>query len=211
MTAMTGPGIADGNEPASAGDDVSAVTQVILHERQGRDRGWWDQMLETYWPDSTVRLSWYDGDGPGFVAGSKALTERGLTTLHSMFAPVVHIRGAKAYVEAPTAVRAPLVVDGVRGDLVSYTRLNYRLERRGGEWRILSLDPVHEGTTLAPSVPGQRIDIPAEELARFRRSYAILAWDLDRNGRAMSEGLLGDDEPEPVAAFYASTWEWLNS
>lgn len=211
MTGTTDHVTADESGPAVAGDDVSAVTQVVLHERQGRDRGWWDQMLHAYWPDSTVRLSWYDGDGPGFVAGSKALTERGLTTLHSMFAPVVHVRGTKAYVEASTAVRAPLVVDGVRGDLVSYTRLNYRLERRGREWRILSLDPVYESTTLTPSIPGQRIDIPAEDLARFRPSYAILAWDLARNGRVMSEGLLGDDQPEPVAAFYATTEKWLNS
>ncbi len=210
MTGTTGQATANESGPASPVDDVSAVTQVILHERQGRDRGWWDQMLQAYWPDSTVHLSWYDGDGPGFVAGSRALTERGLTTLHSMFAPVVHVRGAKAYVEASTAVRAPLVVDGVRGNLVSYTRLNYRLERRDGEWRILSLEPVYEDTTLTPSIPGQRIDIPAEDLAQFRRSYAILAWELARNGRTMSEGLLGDDEPEPVAAFYAATWEWLN-
>ncbi len=192
-------------------DDVSAITQVVLHERQGRDRGWWDQMLNAYWPDSTVRLSWYDGDGPGFVAGSRELTERGLTTVHSMFAPVVHVRGAKAYVEASTAVRATLIVDGVRGNLVSYTRLNYRLERRNGAWRILSLDPIYEDTTLTPSIPGQRIEIPADELAPFRSSYAILAWELARNGRAMSEGLLGDDQPEPVAAYYATVEQWLNA
>jgi SnoaL-like protein len=210
MTGTTGQVTTAESDPAAAGDDVSTVTQVVLHERQGRDRAWWDQMLRAYWPDSTVRLSWYDGDGPGFVAGSKALTEAGLTTRHSMYAPVVHVRGTRAYVEAPTAVRAPLVVDGVRGDLVSYTRLNYRLERRGRDWRISSLDPIYEDTTLTPSIPGQRIDIPAEELARFRPSYAILAWDLARNERAMSEGLLGDDQPEPVASFYATTWEWLN-
>lgn len=210
MTGTASPVTAGESGPASARDDMSAVTQVVLHERQGRDRGWWDQMLKAYWPDSTVRLSWYDGDGPGFVAGSKVLKERGLTTLHSMYAPAVHVRSAKAHVEASTAVRAPLVVDGVRGDLVSYTRLNYRLERRGPEWRILSLDPIYEDTTLTPSIPGQRIDIPAEEFAQFRQSYAILAWELARSGRKMSEGLLGDDEPEPVAAFYATTLEWLN-
>ena len=55
------------NEPESA-MDVALITQVVLAERQGRDRGWWDQMLAAYWPDSTVRLSWYTGDGAGFVA-----------------------------------------------------------------------------------------------------------------------------------------------
>lgn len=192
------------------GHDFSVITQVVLHERQGRDRGWWDQMEHAYWRDSTVRLSWYDGNGPGFVAGSKALRKQGMMTVHSMFAPVVHVRGNKAHVETSTAVRALLDVDGVRGDLVSYTRLNYRLERRNSEWRILSLDPIYENTTLTPAVPGERIDIPASELAKYRRSYAILAWELARNGRVLSEGLLGDDQPETVDAFYADVLKWLN-
>lgn len=191
------------------GSDVAVITQVVLHERQGRDRGWWDQMLRTYWPDSTVHLSWYDGDGPGFVAGSRALRERGLLTVHAMSAPVVQRSGHRALVEVSAAIRADLDVDGVAGRLVSNSRLEYRIERRDGEWRIRSLDAIYEDTALTPSVPGQRIEIPVEELARFRSSYAILAWDLARNGRAMSEDLLGDDEPEPVAAFYASALAWL--
>lgn len=60
-----------------------------------------------------------------------------------------------------------------------------------------------------PSVPGERIEIPAEELARFRSSYAILAWDAWRSGRSVNEDPLGDDRPEPVAAFYAELRKWL--
>jgi SnoaL-like domain len=197
------------NYPAAAAAEAFTVAQVVLHERQGRDRGWWEQMGECFWPDSTVRLSWYDGDGPGFVAGSEAIAQAGLVTTHQMFSPVVHVRGNKAHVEAPTTVRASVVVDAVRGDILSYSRLNYRLERRDGEWRILSLDPIYEHTTLTPSVPGERIEIPAAELARFRPSYAILAWDAWRSGRSVSDCLLGDDRPEPVAAFYAELRKWL--
>jgi kynurenine formamidase len=190
-----------------------AVAQVVLHERQGRDRGWWEQMSGCFWPDSTVRLSWYDGDGPGFVAGSEAIVRAGLVTTHQIFSPVVHVRDDRAHVEAPAIVRSPIVVDGVRGevrcDLLAHTRLNYRLERRDGEWRILSLDPIYEHTTLTPSVPGERITVPAGELAPFRSSYAILAWDAWRSGRSVNQDLLGDDRPEPVAAFYTELRKWL--
>jgi len=174
------------NYPMASAAEAEAFTvaQVVLHERQGRDRGWWEQMGKCFWPDSTVRLSWYDGDGPGFVAGSETLAQAGLVTTHQMFSPVVHVHGDKAHVEAPTTVRAAVVVDAVRGDVLSHTRLNYRLERRDGEWRILSL-------------------------ARFRASYAILAWDAWRSGRSVSDHLLGDDRPEPVAAFYAELRKWL--
>ncbi len=200
---MSGP-------PDAPGAEAFAVAQVILHERQGRDRGWWEQMRRCFWPDSTVRLSWYDGDGPGFVAGSEAMVEGGLITTHQMFSPVVHVRGDRAHVEAPATVRSPIVVGGVGGELCAHTRLNYRLERRGGaQWRILSLDSVYERTTLTPSVPGERIRVAAGELAPFRPSYAILAWDARRSGRSMSDDLLGDDRPGPVAAFYAGIRSWL--
>lgn len=191
------------------GNDAATITQVILHERQGRDRGWWDQMAHAYWPDSTVRLSWFEGDGAGFVAGSRAMAERGRKTVHNMFAPIVHVRDDRAYVEAPSAIRAPLEVDGVLGQLVSYSRLNYRLERRDGVWKITRLDPIYEDISLIPAAPGERINLPAEELAKFRPTYSIIAWDLRRNGMEVDDTLLGDDQPGPVQEFYDAAWRWL--
>ena len=211
MTTVDGGSGTHGSNSGDSGNDISLVTQVVLAERQGRDRGWWDQMGALYWPDSTVRLSWYNGDGAGFVAGSEAMAKRGAVALHHMFAPVVHVRGAKAYVEVSVAMRFTIDVGNMSGDLVSYTRLNYRLEQRDDRWRILSLNAIYEYTTLTPSVPGQTIEVPADELAQFRSSYAILAWNIARGGIPPSADELGDDRPEDVAAFYANVWEWLNA
>ena len=193
-----------------SGSDIATITQVVLHERQGRDRGWWEQMAGAYWPDSVVRLSWYQGDGAGFVAGSRRLVESGRTTVHGVFAPVVHVRGDRAHVEAATAIRGPLEVDGVKGMLVSYTRLNYRLERRDDVWKITHLDAIYEDISLTPVAPGERIDIAAEELARYRPTYSIIAWDLARHGLPVDDDLLGDDQPGPVQAYYDEAWAWLN-
>ncbi len=200
-----------GQNPVGSGADIALVTQVVLAERQGRDRGWWDQMAAQFWDDSTVRLSWYNGDGAGFVAGSAAMAERGAVATHHLFAPVVHVRGAKAYVELSLAMRITVEVDGVQGDLVSYTRLNYRLERREGVWRILTLDAVYEYATLTPSVPGQAIEIDPADLAPYRPSYALLAWNIAREGRVPSQDELGDDRPGELAAFYESVWTWLDA
>lgn len=51
--------------------DISAITQLILRERSGRDLGLWQQMLDCYHPDSRVRLSWIDDTGPKFVRRSR--------------------------------------------------------------------------------------------------------------------------------------------
>ncbi|MDL4818579.1 nuclear transport factor 2 family protein [Actinomadura opuntiae] len=195
---------------AGSGNDIAVVTQVVLAERQGRDRGWWGQMAAQYWPDSSVRLSWYDGDGAGFVEGSKAMARRGAVATHHLLAPVVHVRGDRAYVEVSVAMRFQVEVDTVMGDLISHTRLNYRLERRAGIWKMLSLDAVYESSTLTPSIPGQTIQIPPEELADYRPSYAVLAWNTAREGRSPSQDELGDDRPEELAAFYVAVWKWLN-
>ena len=108
-------------------------------------------------------------------------------------------------------MRIRVEVDGVDAELVSSTRLNYRLERREGHWRITRLDAVYEYTTLDTAVPGQVIEIPAEDLIAFRASYALMAWVNAREGRAISTDELGDDRPAELAAFYADTWSWLNA
>ena len=205
MTATPQDVVARGLNPAGSAGDIALITQVVLAERQGRDRGWWDQMAAAFWPDSTVRLSWYDGDGAGFVAGSAAMAARGAVALHRVFAPVVQVRGSRAAVELSVAMRLQVEIDGVAGDLVAHTRLNYRLERRDGEWRIVSLAAVYENVTLTPAVPGQVITIHPDELAGYRSSYAILAWNIAREGRTPNDTELGDDRPAEVAAFYDAT------
>ncbi|MFB7089195.1 nuclear transport factor 2 family protein [Streptomyces sp. NPDC056296] len=191
------------------GDDASAVSQVVLRERQGRDRGWWEQMAALYWPDSTVRLSAFHGDGPGFVEHSKRLFARGARPVHQMFAPAVTVRGDKAHAEAGTLAWSTTEVDGTPANCQTMMRLNYRLERRGGEWRIVCLDVVYQFASIAPVAPGVPLTIPPAELARYRPSYAVLAWHMARRGIVVSDDELGDDRPEALEAFYAETLAWL--
>jgi hypothetical protein len=128
-----------------------------------------------------------------------------------LFAPVVHVRGDRAFVEISAAMRIQAEIDDVSAELISSTRLNYRLERRRGDWGILSLDAIYEYVTLTPLVPGEVIRIPADELAPYRSSYGILAWNLARQGGTPGDDELGDDRPEEVAAFYSGVWSWLTT
>ncbi|MFD0019912.1 nuclear transport factor 2 family protein [Streptomyces sp. NPDC058382] len=190
--------------------DTDLVTQTVLRERQGRDRGWWDRMRNCYWPDSRVNLSWYRGTGPGFVEASEAMAGRGDASVHRLSPPVVRIVADRAFVELPAGIELRTDIEGVAVDIVSYTRIVHRLERRDGRWGILRLDCVYERDTIGPVLPGSHVAIAPDDLAPYRASYAILAWHLARRGYEVSPGLLGDDRPGETAAFYAETLKWLN-
>lgn len=190
--------------------DLTTITQLVLGERQARDRGWWGRMAASYWPDSHVVLSWYSGDGPGFVAASEAMSGRGDLSVHRLSPPVVRAVADRARAEVPAAIEVRATVDDVLVDLTSYTRISYRTERRDGDWRIVALDCVYERDTIAPVVPGTVRSLPADELARFRPSYAVLAWYLEHRGYSIGEDLLGDDRPAERDAHYARTFRWLH-
>ncbi|MEA5367305.1 nuclear transport factor 2 family protein [Amycolatopsis sp., V23-08] len=191
--------------------DVTAITQLILHERQGRDRGWWDQMRAAFRPDSTVRLSWFTGSGAEFVQRSEAMSARGDLSVHRMAPPVVTVRGDRAHAEASASTELQIDFEGVAAHLISFTRINYRLSKEDGEWGVVSLDAIYERDTLSPALPGASLTVDPSDVAGFRPSYALLALCLERRGYPIGTDLLGDDRPEAVAAFYASVHTWLDA
>lgn len=190
--------------------DITDITQLILRERQGRDRGWWDQMRSAFRPDSVVRISWFTGSGQDFVARSQQMSGRGDLAVHRLGPPAVRLRGDRAHAEAAASVEMQIEFDGVRAHLVSFTRLNYRLVRAGGSWGIRSLDAIYERDTLTPALPGQSLAVGPSDVAGLRPSYGLLALHLRRQGYQIGTDLLGDDRPDDVGAFYAQVDTWLH-
>jgi hypothetical protein len=129
-------------------DAVTEISQLVLGERQARDRGWWDRMRAAYAPDSAVRLSWFQGSGPDFLAASEEMAARGDTAVHRLSPPVVRQRGDRALVEMPGVIEVRTTVDGVDVDVESRARLGYRAERHEDRWVIAALDPLYERDTL---------------------------------------------------------------
>lgn len=181
--------------------------ELVLRERQGRDRGWWDRMRACYAPDSAVRLSWFRGSGEEFVARSREMAGRGDVARHRLGPPVVDADGDRAVAEVPAAIEVRTVLDGVEVDLTSYARLLYRAEVRSGRWLITSLDPVYERDVLTPVVPGTPVPLPS--LEGLRPSYRFLAHVLGTRGYPIAGDLYGDDRPGEVAELYDSLFTWL--
>ena len=190
-------------------DDITEITQLVLLERQGRDRGWWGQMAECFHPDSRVTLSWFDGPGSEFVARSQKMSESGLRILHRPSPPAVHLHGSKAVLELPLCVERRFLLKGVEADLSSFTRMLYQVERREAGWKILFMNAIYERDTLQPTIPGTTLDVDREKLAEFRPPYRFVAYDIYLSGRSMTADLYGDDQPERVQALYKAAFDWL--
>ncbi|MFE0415678.1 nuclear transport factor 2 family protein [Streptomyces tendae] len=192
-------------------DAFSEIGQLVLKERQGRDRGWWDQMGSCFAEDALLRLSWFCGSGAEFVAESRKMAARGDSSVHRLSPPVIHLDGDRALVEVPAVIEMRTVVDGIEADLASRARLYYRTQRHAGRWLITAVDPVYEGDTLAAAHPGTTLPVGPADVAAFRPSYRFLSYVLAKRGYTVGDDLYGDDRPAEAADFYAHAFRWLHS
>ncbi len=190
-------------------NDVVEITQLVLRERQGRDRGWWDQMKACFHPESHVLLSWFNGTGQDFTDRSKAMSEGGFRPVHRPSPPVVHVHGDRAVLELPIVIEARIPFNGVETDLYSYTRLVYQVERYEGEWKIKVLNSIYERDTVQPAMAGTTLAMDLELLKTFRPSYRCVAYHIATGGRTMMDDLYGDDQPERVKELYDTAFAWM--
>ena len=191
-------------------DDITELTQVIFKERQGRDRGWFDQEAACFHPHSRVHITWFDGPGAEFVELSRASFAAGIRPSHRLSPPVVHLAGERAVAEVPAEISVIQSFGGIDAYVLSYTRLLYRLECIKSSWKISSLDCIYERDTLVPVIYGMSPQIDPGVLSRFRRPFMYLAYHLHEIGKPVRDDLYGDDRPEQVAELYQASFSWLH-
>jgi hypothetical protein len=202
---MTGANQAGGQAHAS---DVTANVQLVLLEREARDRGWWSQMRDCYHPDAVVMVAWFQGSAADFVDQTARQAGPGRETLHRLAPPVVHLGRDRAVLSLPAVIDSRLTVHDVEADLSVHGRGLYRTERRDGIWRISRLDWIYERDTMTPAVPGQQLRIDPALLAPLRSSYRLGAYVFGLRGLTVHQDLPGDDRPDLVATLYSEAFEW---
>ena len=192
-------------------DPISEVVQVIAHEREGRDRGWWDKMASCYHADSLVRSMWFTGTGREFADASRDLAAKGDHARHRLSLPSVHLRGERAMVTMPMAIEFRTELHDVQVDLVSYARGIYRLLRRDGRFAISELSTIYERDTLTPVVAGDVIALDRDRLAMLPASYRMLAYYFSLRGYDVNPNEPGDDRPESAKALMSEAIAWLET
>ena len=188
--------------------DITLVSQLILRERESRDLGNWDRMRDCFHPDSIVRISWFNGSGPDFVAGSIDMAKRGMLAKHRLAPVLVNLAGNRAVASLSAIIDIPTVIDGVDLTLSAYTLLIYRAERRDNIWRIYGFDGIYRRDEMTPAILGQTVAIDLGEMKNFRPSYRNLAYCLHLSGYAVNPDLPGEDRPETVARLMQEVNDW---
>lgn len=189
--------------------DAQAVAQLVLRERQSRDRGWWDDMASCFTLDAVIDMSWFTGSASEFVRLTRERSANGVWGRHRLSPPAVRAIGDRAWAELPLGIEFRTTVKGVEADLVSYCRSQYRAERRDGEWRLARITSIYERDTLTPAIPGTALGLDPADFAAFRPSYRCLAWYFNQAGTPLGDDLLGDDRPDEVAHHYETEGAWL--
>jgi hypothetical protein len=191
---------------------TTEIAQLVVRERQYRVRHLFDQLRDCFHPDATVTTSWLSGSAAAFV--SQGASQQPVGTgplLNRLGPPVVHERGARAVVELPSTTTRWIPVNGVEAILESFMRLVYRVEQRGGVWRISDLTSINEADSLTPASPGTELRINEDDMVGLRHSYRFLAYTRSLVGDKLSGDLYGIDRPDEVAGLYDDAFTWATA
>jgi hypothetical protein len=188
--------------------DITAITQLILRERESRDLGLWERMHTCFWADSLVRVSWFHGNGADFITGSMDMARRGVAAKHRLAPILVTLNAHRAVATLWGIIDLPAKLQGVEGTLSTHSRFLYRAEKRGEKWGIIGFDAVYMRDEFTPAVPGQTLSIDPQELASFRPTYRLLSYYLKTQGYSIDSVLAGDDRPDLVKALNRELFTW---
>lgn len=188
--------------------DITAITQLVVRERESRDLCIWNRMADCFFEDSLVDISWFKGTGKEFVVASKGMYERGMRAKHRLGPVLVTRNGDRAVATLSGIIDIPQSIYGVELTLSSHALFLYRVEKRSGEWGLMSFGAIYRRDELIPVTPGQSVTIATEELAGYRPSYRNLSWSLAQTGYAVNNDLPGEDRPETVAAIMQEIFSW---
>lgn len=191
-------------------DDIVAITQLVVRERESRDCGFWNRMRDCFHADAEVNISWFRGTGHDFVTASMDMAARGMLAKHRLGPVLVTLNGSRALASLSAIIDIPEILDGKPFTLSAHCMMYYRVEQRAGVWRLASFEVVYRRDEFIPGILGQSTQLPLEQLAGYRASYRNLCYSLQLKGYTPNSELAGEDRPETVHALLAALYAWLD-
>ena len=193
--------------------DEYAVHSVRRNWALARDNGDWDGFQACFHPDATVRVLWYSGPVAAFIEQTiESAAKRkpgGKSTRHSLGNYRIWLNGDRALLETDTMVMNRDRFGGYLFDYTIYLRLYDRMERRGGDWRILQMDAIYDKDRLDPVIPGS---VPTDffDGVQFDGPDAAIGftrWRIEKRGGQIPASLaIGGTDSEKKLRTEAETW-----
>ena len=189
--------------------DGEAISELINAWVYHRDRGNWDQLRNTFWPEGTISFSWFDGPFEKYVDSSKELAEKGGQAKHMVDQPFVKINGNRAVSEANVTLLLR-VVGPLEIDLTTYARFYDLLEKREGQWRILKRTAIYEKDRIDSLRPSLLLWIASffTNLKKYPKACRFTAFILEKAGYEMADNIV-EDQSDELQRLYKEGDAWL--
>lgn len=182
------------------------ILELINFERFCRDNAQWDEMRKCFAKDSFVNISWYQGDGDGFVtASSKSPTY----APHKIHNSLTWLNGDRAVTIMMATIQNRRTIKGVACELSTDTQLLFSTQKIDGQWYIVRFESIYEQDRLIPVLPDATLSMDSAALAKYRQSYACMSFCMEQSGVGANQELAGRDRPETVEKIYTDLKKWL--
>ncbi len=148
--------------------EIAELMNGWLH----RDLGRWDDLAALFHDDAIIEITWFKGTAAEFVAGSRRMGSSDLTSRHVIGAPMIAMRGNRAFVETP------VIIVGQHSTLhlgaTTHGRMLDRVEKRGGRWGIVERHCSYDISSF--DYPRGAVDIDWSIVDAHPAEYAPLAY-----------------------------------
>jgi hypothetical protein len=201
------------NEPFATTGNVSdreMISDLIHVWAYHRDHGNWEQLRDTFWPDGTISLSWFDGPFEKFIDASREMAEKGSQAKHIISQPLIKMKGNRAVSEANLVLLARGSSGPLEIDLTTYARFYDLLERREGSWRICKRTAIYERDRMDPVKPSLLFWLLCifSNFNKYPKSCRFLGFALEKAGYELKQNIVEDDS-EALSLLYENGDEWL--
>jgi hypothetical protein len=197
------------NKPANV-SDREAISELIQAWAYHRDRGNWEKLRDTFCPDGTISLSWFDGPFEQFVDASREMAEKGSQAKHIVSQAVIRLKGNRAVSEANLVLLSRNSSGPLEIDLTSYARFYDLLEKREGFWRIWKRTAIYERDRMDPVKPSLLFWILCifSNFKKYPKSCRFLGFALEKAGYELEQNIVEDNTDE-LSLLYKSGDDWL--
>lgn len=191
-------------------NDKIACAELVQAWGFARDQGRWDDLLAIFHPGGEIAVSWFRGPYTEFVAHCQRNFGRGSEAKHLLWPARILVNGDRATAETNVAILVRQTIEGVPTDLTSYGRFLDRIEKRGGEWRMVERATLYEKDRLDPVEPSPAFDalMAKADAAKYPAPYRYMGYRVNAAGRSLAEPVHHDRRPE-TEALKARYAEWL--